>query len=131
MATIDAKPEWYNIGDKSKAAKKYDLDEETIEQLCQAFELFDVSGDGGIGEEELHRVLTATGRQITLEETKKLIEEIERKAEQTAEPGQTDDGRHGELDIHEFMELMAAEIHEDKLRKSKDEFEEAFETFGA
>lgn len=45
--------------------------------MCEAFELFDLSGDGGIGAEELHRVLLATGRQITIKETEELIKDIE------------------------------------------------------
>jgi Ca2+-binding EF-hand superfamily protein len=110
------------------------LPEEKIQMLCDAFDLFDFSGDGNIGAEELYLVYNAIGRTITKAETAAIIAGVEdMKRQQAIEEGKEvdDDGEgEGELDIEEFLTLMSTEIHEEIERKEKDELQEAFERFG-
>ena len=44
------------------------MTEQQIEELTEAFELFDSSGDGLIGASELHVVMQAIGRNMTVDE---------------------------------------------------------------
>lgn len=104
----------------------FGLTNQQIEDLKEAFDLFDVSGDGRVGAEELSMVLRAIGRNSTTEDAEKIIKDIE--ARKPADEMEGDD-HPGELDINEFLELMAQEIKDSHC--DKDELEEAFERFGA
>ena len=52
------------------------LSEEQIEELREAFELFDSDGGQTIGASELHVVMQAIGRNMTVEDVGKLIHNI-------------------------------------------------------
>jgi len=109
-----------------KAARSLDLTEDQIADLTEAFGLFDITNDGSIGAEELHMVLMAIGRNTSIEETKKIIADIEANKPASIEE---DIAGEGELDLDEFLLLMANELKESET--TKDELEEAFERFGA
>ena len=88
--------------------------------LMDAFELFDVDGGGSIGADELEVVLGAIGRKVSKEDVKKMIADTEKKHEHSRSQHLQElaalSGRHqqeareGELEIDEFMALMAEEM---------------------
>lgn len=114
--------------DKPAFAQRLQLTVEQVQDLIEAFELFDTNGDGGIGAKELHIVLNAIGRNISFPETEQLIAEIELEHMQIDEQSNSE-GKAGELDIYEFLRLMAKEIKESE--HPPEELEEAFLRFGA
>ena len=81
-------------GDK----KKFELSQEQLNDLKEAFSVFDRDGDEKINAEELSIVLEAIGRKKTLEEVHEIIAAV-------------DDDNTGEIDYQEFLNLMANEIH--------------------
>ena len=56
--------------------KKLELSAEEQEELKEAFELFDSSGDGLIAAEELHVVMQAIGRNMSIDDVKLEIKKI-------------------------------------------------------
>ena len=66
------------------------LSQEMIEDLKEAFSLFDKDGSGSISADELYLVLKSQGANPTKEEVKKLVDSIDL------------DG-NGEIDLYEFL----------------------------
>ena len=104
------------------------LSEDQIEELKEAFELFDSSGDGLIGASELHVVMQAIGRNMTVDDVGKLIHNI--KLQQYEEKGYPSEDpatdEEEELDFDEFLKL----IGEDMIQNAKkEELEEAYLEF--
>ena len=113
---------------KKPSAEDFELSEEQIEELNEAFELFDSSGDGLIGASELHVVMQAIGRNMTVEDVGKLIHNI--KLQQYEENGESEpelaSDEEEELDFKEFLKL----IGEDMIQNAKkEELEEAYQEF--
>ena len=113
---------------KKPQPKDFELSPEQTEELKEAFELFDSSGDGQIGAEELHVVMQAIGRNMTVEDVGRLIHNI--KLQQYEELGQTepslDEDEEEELNFQEFLKL----IGEDMIQNAKkEELEEAYQEF--
>ena len=54
------------------------LSPEELEELSGAFDLFDKDGDGTIAATELHVVLQAIGRNLTIDEVHKSIIKIKK-----------------------------------------------------
>ena len=109
-------------------AETFELSAEQIEELLEAFELFDSSGDGLIGASELHVVMQAIGRNMTEADVGKLIHNI--KLQQYAENGESEpeleSDEEEELDFKEFLKL----IGEDMIQNAKkEELEEAYQEF--
>ena len=113
---------------KKPSAEDFELSEEQIEELNEAFELFDSSGDGLIGASELHVVMQAIGRNMTVEDVGRLIHNI--KLQQYEENGESEpelaSDEEEELDFKEFLKL----IGEDMIQNAKkEELEEAYQEF--
>ena len=88
------------------------LSEDQIEELKEAFELFDSSGDGLIGASELHVVMQAIGRNMTVDDVGKLIHNI--KLQQYEEKGYPSEDppsdEEEELDFDEFLKLIGEDM---------------------
>ena len=104
-----------------------ELSAEQEEELREAFDLFDSNGDGGIAARELHVVMQAIGRNVTLQDTEKIVKDIKIENLGIEATGDMEDEEF-ELDIHEFMSLMAKEMLESQ--NTDEELIEAFKQFG-
>lgn len=51
--------------------------DDTEEELIEAFKVFDKDGDGKISEEEMRRIMTSLGEELTEEEIEEIIKEGE------------------------------------------------------
>lgn len=102
--------------------KQLILNEQQKSELQEAFELFDRDGDQMIAAKELHVVLMAIGRQMTIKEVSKIM--IELKVQQGT-PIEEDE--EPELNFDEFMALMTKEMLENMI---DEEMIEAFKSFG-
>ena len=61
---------------------KLDMDPELERQLRECFNLFDVSGDGNIDEQEFQKIYsTVTGIDISLDEVRKMIASVDDNAD--------------------------------------------------
>ena len=80
---------------------------------CQAFDLFDTDGSEKIDAKELKVAMRALGFEPKKEELKKMISDIDK------------DGS-GQIDFHEFLDLMTSKMSE---RDSKEEILKAFRLF--
>ena len=95
--------------------QKFVLSKEQQAELKEAFEVFDVNGDGNISAEELGVVLEAVGRKMTHEQVCDAIAKI-------------DSSGDGEIGYDEFLQLMTEEMKE---QMYDEELIEAFKFFGA
>ena len=80
---------------KEENEEEYDLSDiklspEMIDDLKEAFSLFDKDGSGSISADELYLVLKSQGANPTKEEVRKLVDSIDL------------DG-NGEIDLYEFL----------------------------
>ena len=108
--------------------EKVELSEKDVEELREAFELFDSSGDGLIAASELHVVMQAIGRNMSLEEVKAEIHKIkqERYALEGMPSSEGTEEEEEELDFQEFIKLIGDEMLEGMM---KEELIEAFNEF--
>ena len=68
-----------------------------VEEITEAFQLFDVVGSGAIDAKELSTAMRALGMDVGKDETRKMIEDIDK------------DGS-GTIDLEEFKTMMVARI---------------------
>lgn len=73
------------------------LSEEQIDEFKQAFVYFDIDGDGNISNEELGVVMNSLGQNLTMDELRDMILEI-------------DEDSNGKIDFYEFLQLMAKKL---------------------
>lgn len=92
---------------------KKSLDDEQLEELREAFNLFDADGSGTIDIRELKAAMRALGFQIKKAEIRQMIAEIDK-----------DDS--GAIDFDEFRELMTGKMSS---RDSREEIEKVFKLF--
>merc|ERR1711988_1444273 len=78
-----------------RAQPKAGLTEQQIEEIREAFELFDIDGSGTIDAKELGTCMRALGLEGTKDEIRKMIEDIDK------------DGS-GTIDFEEFLAMMSA-----------------------
>jgi len=93
----------------------YQLTEDEVAELRDAFELFDRDGDSSITAKELGFFWRALGQSPTEEQLQDMIRQV-------------DMDRNGALDFAEFLELMASKM-ETALAESESELVEAFKAF--
>jgi centrin-1 len=98
------------IGGQQRRAdnKKPQFTEEQIEEIREAFNLFDTDGSGSIDYKELKAAMRALGFETKKEEMQRIIEEIDA------------DGS-GEIEFPEFMQMMtgkmgAVDTHEEIMK---------------
>eukprot|EP01084_Bolivina_argentea_P195046 334703_1 len=89
------------------------LTDDEIAEFREAFNLFDVDGDGSITSTELRTVMISLGQNPTKPELQDMINE-----------GDTDES--GTIDFPEFLTMMATKM---KDTDSEDEIKEAFRVF--
>ena len=97
-------------GAAGRKAKKPGLSEEQIEEIREAFNLFDTDHSGNIDYRELKAAMRALGFEVKKEELKKMITDIDA------------DGS-GSIEFPEFLEMMTGKMGE------KDTKEEILKVF--
>lgn len=89
------------------------LTEEQIAEFKEAFQIFDKDGDGLITTKELGTVMRSLGQNLSEEELKSMIEDV-------------DTDKSGTIDFQEFLGLMAWKMKESGI---EEELIEAFKVF--
>merc|ERR1712137_1166680 len=89
------------------------LTDEQVQQIAQAFQLFDTDGSGTIETQELKIAMRALGFEPKQEEIDKMVRDV-------------DDDGSGSVDYPEFLEMMAHKILN---RDPVEEINKAFELF--
>ena len=105
------------------------LTEEELQELAEAFDLFDKDGDQSIAAKELHVVLQAIGRNVTERDVHRQILKIkadQRIADGESEIGSDEEDDYAELDKAEFIDYISKEMRDNDM----EELVEAFRTFG-
>ena len=82
---------------RSPAKKKPGLAPEQIEELKEAFNLFDVDGSGAIDYKELKAALKALNIKVPKEELRKMITDVDADAS-------------GSIEFPEFLKMMTAKM---------------------
>merc|ERR1712010_422129 len=98
---------------KKKGKAKSGLSEEQVEEIREAFNLFDADQSGAIDIRELEAAMRALGFEIKKEELKKMIADI-------------DSSGDGDIDFGEFLEMMTGKMGE---KDSREDIEKVFKLF--
>eukprot|EP00466_Bigelowiella_natans_P016731 jgi/Bigna1/89126/estExt_fgenesh1_pg.C_440052 len=102
------------FGKKSKPSSKAEpLTEEQLDEIKEAFTLFDTNHTGTINVRELKAAMRALGFQLKREEVKKMLDDIDK------------DG-NSEITLDEFTNMMAQKM---PLRDTKEEILKVFKLF--
>merc|ERR1711865_580899 len=101
-----------NMGRKS-AKKKGGLSEEQMEEIRDAFGLFDADASGSIDVRELKAAMRALGFEIKNEELKKMVADV-------------DTDGSGMIEFSEFLEMMTGKMGE---KDSREDIEKVFKLF--
>lgn len=97
---------------KPKAVRKT-MDEEDLEEVKEAFRLFDADGSGSIDVRELKAAMRALGFQVKKAEIRQMIAEIDK---DESEP----------IDLNEFIDLMTGKMNS---RDPREEIRKIFQLF--
>merc|ERR1711990_200188 len=100
-------------GAAAKKKAKGGLSEEQIEEIREAFNLFDADNSGAIDIRELKAAMRALGFEVKKEELKKMISDI-------------DNDGNGDIDFGEFLEMMTGKMGE---KDSREDIEKVFKLF--
>merc|ERR1712199_86210 len=88
----------------AKKKAKGGLTEEQIEEIREAFNLFDADNSGAIDVRELKAAMRALGFEVKKEELKKMISDI-------------DNDGNGSIEFQEFLEMMTGKMGEKDTRE--------------
>merc|ERR1712196_177055 len=105
-----------NMSRRRGAAKKKakgGLSEEQIEEIREAFNLFDADNSGAIDVRELKAAMRALGFEVKKEELKKMISDI-------------DNDGNGSIEFQEFLEMMTGKMGE---KGTREDIEKVFKLF--
>ena len=97
----------------SRKTKKPGLSEEQIEEIREAFNLFDTDHSGSIDYRELKAAMRALGFEVKKEELRKMITDI-------------DSDGSGQIEFPEFLEMMTGKMGE---KDTKEEILKVFKLF--
>jgi len=97
----------------SRKTKKPGLTEEQVEEIREAFNLFDTDHSGSIDYRELKAAMRALGFEVKKEELRKMITDIDA------------DGS-GQIEFPEFLEMMTGKMGE---KDTKEEILKVFKLF--
>merc|ERR1711966_349062 len=106
---------WGNMSRRGAAKKKAKggLTEEQIEEIREAFNLFDADNSGAIDVRELKAAMRALGFEVKKEELKKMISDIDNDGNGSIEfaelldmINQADRDGDGEINLDEFYRIM-------------------------
>merc|ERR1712046_187107 len=101
-----------NMGRKS-AKKKGGLTEEQMEEIREAFGLFDSDASGAIDVRELKAAMRALGFEVKNEELKKMVTDI-------------DNDGNGTVEFVEFLSMMTGKMGE---KDTREDIEKVFKLF--
>merc|ERR1711918_133448 len=101
-----------NMGRKS-AKKKGGLSEEQMEEIREAFGLFDGDASGAIDVRELKAAMRALGFEVKNEELKKMVADV-------------DSDGSGQIEFGEFLQMMTGKMGE---KDSREDIEKVFKLF--
>merc|ERR1712178_78051 len=101
-----------NMGRKS-AKKKGGLSEEQMEEIREAFVLFDAAASGMIDVRELKAAMRALGFEVKNEELKKMVSDV-------------DNDGNGTIEFAEFLEMMTGKMGE---KDSREDIDKVFKLF--
>merc|ERR1712205_139127 len=97
----------------AKKKAKGGLTEEQIEEIREAFNLFDADNSGAIDVRELKAAMRALGFEIKNEELKKMVSDI-------------DNDGNGTIEFQEFLGMMTGKMGE---KDSREDIEKVFKMF--
>merc|ERR1712110_295278 len=100
-------------GAAGKKKAKGGLTEEQIEEIREAFNLFDADSSGAIDIRELKAAMRALGFEVKKEELKKMIADI-------------DNDGNGDIEFGEFLEMMTGKMGE---KDTREDIEKVFKLF--
>ena len=86
------------------------LDQEQIQELTEAFDLFDSDGDQKIAARELHVVMQAIGRNMDLKDVEQHIRNIKQERRVASSDGGDEEEEADELDREEFISFISKEM---------------------
>merc|ERR1712046_448892 len=101
-----------NMGRKS-VKKKGGLTEEQLDEIREAFNLFDNDQSGAIDVRELEAAMRALGFEVKNEELKKMVSDV-------------DNDGNGTIEFAEFLEMMTGKMGE---KDSLEDIEKVFKLF--
>merc|ERR1711906_23926 len=101
-----------NMGRKS-VKKKGGLSEEQLDEIREAFSLFDADASGMIDIRELKAAMRALGFEVKNEELKKMVADI-------------DGDGNGTIEFGEFLQMMTGKMGE---KDSREDIEKGFKLF--
>merc|ERR1712005_31035 len=93
--------------------KKTGLSEEQVEEIREAFSLFDSDASGAIDVRELKAAMRALGFEVKNEELKKMVTDV-------------DNDGNGTIEFSEFLSMMTAKMGE---KDSREDIEKVFKLF--
>merc|ERR1712127_294403 len=99
-----------NMGRKS-AKKKGGLSEEQMEEIREAFNLFDGDQSGAIDVRELKAAMRALGFEVKNEELKKMVADV-------------DGDGNGTIEFGEFLSMMTGKMGEKDSREDDEELQD-------
>merc|ERR1712132_22735 len=101
-----------NMGRKA-AKRKGELSEEQMDEIREAFNLFDGDQSGAIDVRELKAAMRALGFEVKNEELKKMVSDI-------------DNDGNGTIEFGEFLQMMTGKMGE---KDSREDIEKVFKLF--
>merc|ERR1711966_110414 len=96
-----------------RAKKKGGLSEEQMEEIREAFNLFDGDQSGAIDVRELKAAMRALGFEVKNEELKKMVSDV-------------DNDGNGTIEFGEFLEMMTGKMGE---KDTREDIEKVFKLF--
>merc|ERR1712125_139424 len=102
-----------NMSRRGKKAKPGQLTEEQLDEIREAFSLFDADASGMIDIRELKAAMRALGFEVKNEELKKMVADI-------------DNDGNGTIEFTEFLQMMTGKMGE---KDSREDIEKVFKLF--
>merc|ERR1712199_138925 len=98
----------------ARSKKKGGLTEEQLDEIREAFNLFDGDQSGAIDVRELKAAMRALGFEVKNEELKKMVSDV-------------DNDGNGTIEFAEFLQMMTGKMGE---KDSREDIEKVFKLFG-
>merc|ERR1711881_532415 len=99
--------------DMARGKKKGALSEEQLDEIREAFSLFDSDASGAIDVRELKAAMRALGFEVKNEELKKMVSDV-------------DNDGNGTIEFNEFLQMMTGKMGE---KDSREDIEKVFKLF--
>merc|ERR1711939_1104413 len=102
-----------NMSRRGKKAKPGQLSDEQLDEIREAFSLFDSDASGAIDVRELKAAMRALGFEVKNEELKKMVTDI-------------DNDGNGTIEFAEFLQMMTGKMGE---KDTREDIEKVFKLF--